>query len=212
MKDAAHKSAVQLLKLPLAAIILGFAVAAAIVAGGYYYLEQQKKNDVISMRALQSAQVRVANANKEAEDLRGSVGIYQQMVAYGVFNPENRLDWIETINKLKAHYKLISVEYDLNPQRAILNTGKRSYPSIEVMGSQVTLRLKAFHDGDLVGFLGDLANLGKGFYPMDHCAMRLLAPVQGNPLAPRIEANCTFDWVTLKDKRVSVVASGQGIR
>ena len=106
MNLAAPKSAIQLLRWPLAATLLGIITAALFVAGSYYYLEYQKKSEMQSKRALQEAQARVTLANKEAEDLRDSVGLYQQLVAYGVFQKENRLSWIETINRLKIKHRL----------------------------------------------------------------------------------------------------------
>ena len=212
MRTPTPKSALQLLRWPLAATVLGIITAVLFVAGSYFYLEYQKKSDVQSKRALQEAQARVTNANKEAEDLRGSVDLYQQLVAYGVFQKESRLGWIETLNQLKAKHRLSVLEYDLSPQRTIAMAGGRTFPSIEVAGSRVTLKAQSYHDGDLMNFLGDITHLGKGFYPMDHCAIRLLDPVVGSPLAPRIEANCAFDWVTLRDKRASVVASGNGAK
>ena len=208
MSLAAPKSAIQLLRWPLAATLLGIITAALFVAGSYYYLEYQKKSEVQSKRALQEAQARVTLANKEAEDLRDSVDLYQQLVGYGVFQKESRLSWIETINRLKIKHRLSALEYDLSPQRTIALAGGRTFPSIDIAGSRVTLKVQSYHDGDLMNFLGDITSQGQGFFPMDHCAIRLLEPVAGIPLAPRIEANCTFDWVTLKDKRASVVASG----
>ncbi len=208
MRTPTPKSALQLLRWPLAATVLGIITATLFVVGSYFYLEYQKKSDAQSKRALQEAQARVTNANKEAEDLRGSIDLYQQLVAYGVFQKESRLGWIETLNQLKAKHKLSALEYDLSPQRTIAQTGGRSFPSIDIAGSRVTLKAQSYHDGDLMNFLSDITHLGKGFYPMDHCAIRLLEPQVGNPLAPRIEANCAFDWVTLKDKRASVLASG----
>ena len=119
MKTPTPKSAIQLLRWPLAATLLGIITAAFFVVGSHFYLEYQKKSDVQSKRALQEAQARVTLASKEAEDLRDSVGLYQQLVAYGVFQKENRLGWIETLNQLKAKHRLSTLEYDLSPQRTI---------------------------------------------------------------------------------------------
>ena len=216
MSPAAPKSALQLLKWQLAAMLLSIITAALFVVGSYYYLEYQKKGEAQSKRALQEAQARVTLANKEAEDLRDSVGLYQQLVAYGVFEKENRLSWIEAINQLKIKHRLSALEYELSPQRTIALAGGRTFPSIDIAGSRVTLKVQSYHDGDLMNFLSDITHLGKGFYPIEHCALRLLEPLADTPLAPRIEARvearieatCAFDWVTLRDKRASVLASG----
>ncbi len=210
MNAPAQVSALQALQWPLAAIVMGVLAAGIFVYGSIYYLKQEKGHELASKRALQEAQARVANASKEAADLRASADTYQQLVAHGVFQPEKRLDWIESVDQLKAKHKIVSLEYNLSPQRTVALRGGRVFASIEVLGSRLTLKVQAYHDGDLVNFLDDLAKSPNGFYPTDRCTIRSLDSAQTNVFAPKVEADCAMDWITIRDKHPAIVATDGG--
>ena len=44
---------------------------------------------------------------------------HKMLAARGVFIPERRLDFIESMETLKGRHRLVSLEYDLMPQRAL---------------------------------------------------------------------------------------------
>jgi hypothetical protein len=204
------QSSAKLLGWPIAAALLALAVAAVFILGSLYYLDQQKRSDALSKRALQAAQQRVANANQEADDLRTSVDIFKQLTAQGIFNAESRLDWIELFKQLKAKHRLIALGYDLAPQRPLQLPGGRVFPAIEPLASRIKLKVLAYHDGDLLGFLDEFSQLKNGFYPFDRCGMRRIPDALNEPGAARIEAECLLDWVTLKDKRSPSARNAQG--
>ena len=62
------------------------------------------------------------------------------------------------------------------------------------------LRARALHEGDLLAFIDDLTQTPQGFYPVDKCIIRRVeAPA--DTIQPRVEAECTLEWVTLREKR-----------
>jgi len=197
-------SALSLLKWPLGALVLGLVVSALFVGGSFTYLRHEQKGEKTSQRTLQDAQARIGNANKEIQDLLVSVDIYKKMRERGLFGEENRLRWVEQVAALKTKYKLAELEYDLGSrQPAVLAAGK-SFPSIDILGSRVQMKMLAYHDADLVGFINELPTLAQGAFPMDRCAMKLQPEVKDQPLTPRVEGQCSFVWVTLVDKRPAI--------
>ncbi len=210
MSAPEQKSSAKLLGWPVAAALLSLAVAAVFILGSLYYLDVQKRGDVVSKGALQAAQQRVANANQEAEDLRASVDIFKQLTALGVFNTESRLDWVELFKRLKTKHRLIALGYELAPQRQLQLPGGKVFPAIEPVASRIKLKLQAYHDGDLMGFLEEFSQLKNGFYPIDRCSIRRISDAMNDPGAAHIEAECLLDWVTLKDKRSPSAHNPQG--
>jgi hypothetical protein len=74
------------------------------------------------------------------------------------------------------------------------------FASVDVLASRVKLKARALHEGDLIGFVDGLARTAQGFYPVDRCLVRRMeAPAE--TLQPRVEAECTLEWITLKEKR-----------
>lgn len=210
MNGQVQKSSAKLLGWPIAAALLALAVAAVFILGSLYYLDVQKRSDVVSKGALQGAQQRVANANQEADDLRASVDVFKQLTAQGVFNTESRLDWIELFKRLKIKYRLLALGYELAPQRPLQLPGGRVFPAIEPVATRIKLKLQAYHDGDLIGFLEEFSQLKNGFYPIDRCSIRRISDAMNDPGTAHIEAECLLDWVTLKDKRSPSARNPQG--
>jgi len=104
----------------------------------------------------------------------------------------------------------LSAEEVLEALRRLLETegqpvplqfaGGRYFASIDVLASRVKLRARALHEGDLLGFIDDLTRTPQGFYPVDKCIIRRVeAPA--DTIQPRVEAECTLEWITLREKR-----------
>jgi len=209
MNEPERKSALVILKWPLLLLLLGLTVGGLFVGGSYAYLQYQKRVETGSRRNFQEAQARLSNASKEAEDLRASFDTYQSILGRGVFRPENRLDWIETLNRLKGKHHLATMEYELPPQRIALLPGNVTYPSIDLLGSRVKLKLATLHEGDAIAFVSDIAQLPDGFRLFERCTMKLLPVQQGPGLMPRVETECTLEWLTIRDKRAEAVTPAQ---
>ena len=187
-------------------------VAAFLIAGSYYYRQAELKNDKQSKSVLQDLRARLDTLRREREDLRNSADVYKTLAARGVFMPEQRLDLVEAFAALKNRHKLVSLEYEVSPQRALRMASGISFPGVDVMGSRIKFKLSAFHDGDLVAFLDEFPRMQRGFFPLDRCTINRAA--EGTAVAAALEAECYLDWVTLVDKRnaAPVVAGGNPLK
>jgi len=183
-------------------IVLALAVAfgAALAYGSYWYLQQEKKDTVASTRRLQEAKARTEAVRRELEDLRTSSKVFQGLLDRGVLQEERRLDFIERLDQLKTTHRLASLEYDIDPQRVLPLAGGRVFNSLDVMGSRVKLRFKALHEGDALAFLEDLSSPPRGFNAMSRCHLFRIERAGGDLASPRVEANCTLEWISLRDK------------
>ncbi len=165
------RDGIRALRLVVIVMLLGVAVSAALVVGSYLYWQFEKSNDLQSVRAQGDALNRVANVRREQNDLRDSAQNYQALTARGVFIPEQRLDLIEAMNALKDRHRLLDLRYDISPQRPLKMASGGSYPAVNVLASRIKLKIRAYHDGDLVAFLNDFPRIQRGFFPLDHCVI-----------------------------------------
>lgn len=182
----------------LAAAIVG---GAAIVAASHWYLEREKRETLTAGQRMREARTRVDAARRERENLQESAEVFRTLVERGLLQSERRLDMVELLNNLRARHQLFAMDYEIAPQRPLTLGGNRAFPSVDVLASRVKLRARALHEGDLVGFVRDLASSRQGFYPVDRCSFRRLEVHEDNALRPRVEAECTLEWITLKEKR-----------
>ena len=204
------------LRFPFGIALLGVAVAGFLTAGSYYYWQAEKRNDQQSQQALRELRGRLDTIRREREDMRNSQDVYKTLAARGVFLPEQRLDLVEAFAELKNRHRLLSLEYEVSPQRALRMASGINFPGIEVMGSRIKLKVHVYHDGDLIAFLDEFPRMQRGFFPMDNCSIKRAAEIgaarvvvvagtsnslDNASVSAGLEANCYLDWVTLVDKR-----------
>jgi len=185
------------------AMLLGAAVVgSALVYGSYWYGVKEKRDNASSERMLGEARSRLDNARRERDSLNESADVFRTLVERGLLQREQRLDLVELVNTLRSRHELYTLDYDIAPQRALALAGGRVFPSIDVLASRVTIKARALHEGDLLGFIADLTQSRQGFYPVERCTLRR---IEGDPaaLVPHVEASCTLEWITLKDKHAN---------
>jgi hypothetical protein len=104
------------------------------------------------------------------------------------------------INGLRSQQQLFALDYEISPQRPLPLAGGRAFPAVDVLASRVKLRMRALHEGDVLGFVDGLGASRQGFFPVDRCTMRRIDATSTDAIVPRVEAECAFEWITLKDK------------
>ena len=175
---------------------------AALVYGSYWYGVKEKRDSLAAGRRLQEARVRLDGARRERDNLNESADVFRTLVARGLLEREHRLDLVEKVNALRTKHQLFSLDYEIAPQRPLQLPGGRVFPSVDVLASRVKLRALGLHEGDLLGFIGDLSRSAQGFYPVDQCTLRRIAG-PADDLRAHVEADCTLEWITLRDKAAS---------
>lgn len=183
-----------------ALLALSIAAAAGLAVAGKLFLEHDRRQRTSSGQQLQQAQAKLENARRERDNLNESADIFRALVARGLLQGERRLDMVEMLNALRARHQLFSLDYEISPQRPLQLSGGRVFPAVEVLASRVKLRMRALHEGDVLGMIEGLAQSRQGFYPIDRCQMRRVEVASADALQPRVEAECAFEWITLKEK------------
>lgn len=200
MSQVFNKAGLRALRAPIAFLVISIAAGAAIVAASKWYAEKEKRESADSGRRLQEARARVESARRERDSLAQSAEVFRTLVERGLLAGERRLDLVELVNALRAKHQLAALDYEIAPQRPLQLAGGRGFGSIDVLASRVKLRARALHEGDLMGFIEDLTQTPQGFYPIDRCTIRRIeAPADS--IQPRIESECTLEWITLREKR-----------
>lgn len=189
--------------LRLAWALLGVAVAAAagIAWGSLAYLQKEKRDELASQRQLGEMRAKVEAARRERDDLRNSSAVFADLVNRGILKEESRLDLIERLDALKAKHRLMDLEYEIQPQRPLPLLGGRVFNAVDVLGSRVRIKVQALHEGEALAFIEDLVRPPTGFNPASRCTLARMMPGAPDMATARVEANCTLEWISLRDKR-----------
>jgi len=184
-------------------LFVSIAAGAGIVWGAHWYYEKEKRDSASSERRLREARTRLDTVRRERDSLRQSAEVFSTLMDRGLLQNERRLDLVELVNALRARYQLAGLDYEIAPQRPLALAGGRVFPSVDVLASRVKLKARALHEGDIVGFIDALSRTPQGFFPVDRCVLRRIEVAAADSLQPRVEADCTLEWVTLREKRVN---------
>ncbi len=184
-------------------LFVSIAAGAGIVWGTHWYFEKEKRDSASSERRLREARARLDTVRRERDSLKESADVFATLMDRGLLQNERRLDLVELVNALRARYQLAGLDYEIAPQRPLALAGGRVFPSVDVLASRVKLRARALHEGDVMGFIDALSRTPQGFFPVDRCTLRRIEVANPESLQPRVEADCTLEWVTLREKRVN---------
>ncbi len=182
------------------ALLLGAVVV--YVSDGVLAEAQQAK--IIADREWSEALRKLERTKNEQEDLQGYYHQYQALVEQNVIGQERRLDWIETIEKIRNQLNIFSVKYKLEPQETLnLDTNSPSN-SFDLYRSNMTLDFSLLHEGQLLDFFDALSAEAIGMYLLESCSLTRNDLIRQLRFTPNIQAECSLAWVTLNEKSQKV--------
>ena len=183
-------------------LILG--VIGVYISGDMLNKAQQSK--ITADQEWSNAARKLERIKNEQEDLQGYYYQYQNLVEQNIIGKEKRLDWIESIEKIRSRLKIFSVKYKLDPQETLdmVDTDLPS-SSFELHRSNMTLDLSLLHEGQLLNFIDALSEETQGMYLLDSCVLTRNDLIRKLKFTPNIEAECTLGWITLNEKNVDSV-------
>jgi len=123
---------------------------------------------------------------------------YLQLIDHGFVGPEQRLSWVENIQRIQSAAELLPISYAIAEQQKIQLDSARDTGSLELRGSKMELKMRLLHEMDLLVFLDKLKS-GQ-YFDLQSCSIKRLQDYNPYKLDELLDAECTLYWITL-DKR-----------
>jgi hypothetical protein len=203
MNQLFNQQGLRTLRMPWALFFLAVIAGIGIAIASQWFLDRERRETTSSGARLKEARTRLDASRRERDSLQESAEVFRTLVERGLLQGERRLDLVELVNVLRARHQLFALDYEIAPQRPLVLAGGRVFTAVEVLASRVKLKLRALHEADVLGFVDALSQSRQGFYPVDRCMMRRLDVPDPGALQPRVEADCSLEWITLKEKRAN---------
>ena len=187
---------------------IAFLVIMTVIGGGSVWSAQQlKKSEEKAFReavaARKDIETRLARARIEERELRDKINRFQALQGRGYIGPERRLDWVETIARVKAARHIFKLDYEFSPQRPVdagILPGGAAAGGFEIMASQMRLQVQLLHEGELLAFLAELREAVQALVQVRSCNMERIAP--GGTERTRnvqLKAECTLEWISMRE-------------
>lgn len=189
------------LRVPIALAILLSALGAACLGVSKYYLDEARAVRDASRLTRIGAQERMAKVAEEEREIRENLVHFERMQKLGVVGEQNRLDWIESIAKIKNARKLFEIRYSIEAQTSVDYPGVVATNAADFVVSRMRLNMLLLHEGDLLNFLSDLQAAGKAHVSVRRCTVNRIARGEGaspTSLQPRLRAECLVDLVSIR--------------
>lgn len=148
---------------------------------------------------------KLARARDEQAELRDKIGRFKALQDRGFIGPEQRLDWVETMARIRVARRIHRLEYDFAPQRPAdvsILPGGAGAGGYDFMASQMRLSAQFLHEGELLGLIDEIRASVRALLQLRSCTLERI-PVnpgdRGNPA--QIKAECTLEWITLRERK-----------
>ncbi len=179
----------------------------AVGGGSVWTALQMKKSSEKALKETTAArsdiQTKLARARDEQAELRDKIDRYQALQARGYIGPEKRLDWIEAIARIKVARRIFGLDYEFTPQRPVESAilpGGGTAGGLQFMSSQMRMQAQLLHEAELINLIEEIRSSVQALIQIRSCNMQRLPPsTTDRSNSAQIKAECTLEWITLKD-------------
>jgi hypothetical protein len=199
-----HKNLHSTTKKALAAFIVIALSMATVVTLSDMYKEKADEEEIKAKREMRKWRNKIEEANKNNQILVKHENTFKQLKDNSVIGDENRLSWVEVVQKAAQSRGMATVKYSISNQ--VLQEKKsldKRYKGIDVFKSTMSLDMKFMHEGDLFAMLNALRSHARGLSVVDKCDVELinksgLEQLSAEMARENMRAYCELSWYTLK--------------
>ena len=148
---------------------------------------------------LNDSRKQLAAAIQDQENIKAYSSEYSELVKLNIIGDEQRLDWIEDLEKIHQQHLVVDFKYALAPQHPYISPTPLDNGNFTLNMSDMTLQLDLLHEGQLISFFNALHSGIKGWFILEHCTMERSA---NSGSSTQLKADCGGGWMTLKNSTI----------
>lgn len=188
------------LAIPALGCLLLLAAGAGLIWAAEHSLLGARKELASAQTARSQSTERLARIAEEEKEVREKMEVYRQLKALNILGEERRLEWADTIARIRTSRELLDLRFRVDRQK-LLSSIPGKPANVDFHASPMKVELALLHEGDLLNFLADLRASGNAYYSVQSCALARtgIAPT-GAAIAPRLRADCQIDLITILDR------------
>ena len=183
--------------------IISFAMISVVTMSDMYKSKASDENGR-TLREMRGWSNKIDEANRNNQILVQHEDTFKKLKNDSVIGDENRLSWVEVVQKVADSRGIASVKYDI-ASHVLLDKNKldKKYKDRDVFKSVMSLEMKFIHEGDLFVMLNALRSEAKGLMTIDKCDVELINKdvnegIIGQDATDNMRAYCELSWYTLK--------------
>ena len=183
-------------------LALGIGGSAIVLSQNYLNRAQQAHKHAEHL--LSDARRKLITASDDQRNMTAYALEYSMLLQRDAIGNEQRLDWIDGLERLRRRDLVLDFKYTIDPQQPYKSPIPLDEGNYQLNRSNMTLDFKLLHEAQLVNFFNALRTNIKGWYMLDGCIIERIPHNQAandEPgLTPQLKAECKGGWLTLKNR------------
>lgn len=184
------------LKWSLGAFVLSIALAGSAYSLSEIYLAQSLKDRQEAQNQLTDARTHLEAAQNDQQNMATYALEYNALMTQKVIGDEQRLDWMEGLEKLRQQGRVTDFKYTISPQQGYVPNPPLDAGNFQLSRSNMTLQIDLLHEEQLMHFFADMQKQLKGWFILDGCS---LSQASEGGLST-LKAECKGGWFTMKNR------------
>jgi hypothetical protein len=186
-----------ILKWSLGAFVLSLVLSAGIISLSNSYLETSLKGRQIAQQQVFDTRAQLLAAQSDEENMSAYAFEYNSLLGQKVVGDEQRLDWMEGLEKLRQQGSVLDFKYTISPQKSYTPNPPLDAGNFILSRSSMSMQIDLLHEEQLLHLFADMHSKLNGWFMLDGCTLsRTIATDEMSPL----KADCTGGWFTMKNK------------
>lgn len=195
------KSDFLLMRRSILAICASVAISAVVLYSSGEYSEKTQRDFHNAQNMLNDARNRLTAAHEDQKNMAIYADEYGALIDRKIIGDDQRLDWMEGMEKLRGQYLVTDFRYSIAPQKIYAPQPPINGGNFDIHYSETKLQFDLLHEAQLVNFFAALRNQIKGWYQLEGCALQRVSDDNtAAATSTHLKAECNGGWITLKNR------------
>ena len=193
------------LRLSLLAALAMTLIGVAVGYAAFHWDQASQRDRAAAQAERNEIDGKLKRVSSEQSEIKEKSERFNALQARGVIGEEQRLEWVELLKDIRDRQRLLDLQYEFAPQRA-LDAKPGTAPDVKPDGgfgffaSTMKVQIKLLHEEDLTRFLADLRQQAHALIQIKSCNVsRLPHNANDSGLSAQLLADCQIDWVTVRE-------------
>lgn len=191
------------IKWGLLALLCALATGGTAVMFSQHFLDNAQQAYRNTENQLSAARRNLATAIDDQQNMATYTQEYSMLLNRHVIGSEQRLDWIDGLERLRQRNIVLGFTYTISPQMPYTPPVALDSGSFALNRSDMKISFQLLHEGQLINFFKALRTNVKGWYMLDGCTIDRLDSTSErseSDATPHLKAECKGGWLTLKNR------------
>ncbi len=186
------------LRNPLIALIVVVALGSGAIYFSDYTLNIAKRELARQQGQLRDARTRLNKSGEEKDIIVRYMASYQYLQRLGFAGEEQRINWLDGLRLANQETRAFGVEYQIGVQQPYPYASDLNPGQLSLYQSPMKITVGLLHEGDLMQFLGTLAQQSAGVFSVNQCVLERIETGGSVRLQPNLKAECELAWITTR--------------